>query len=192
MMCEDIIDMLDYNIPDQDKDGHFISSSRTCEPAEEFVFSKLQYMLPELQAYYQFLYKGTERIQFEWYPEGSKGDVHSENSTYVRGKWLRNRSRDLTGVLFLSDYQDKMPFDSDYEVYGGKLEFPQHKFGFNPQRGTLIVFPSDPHFINLTATALAGDAHQARIQIAAKTPLLYDVHQFPGNFLSWFKPYLGQ
>lgn len=186
LMCEDIVDMLDYNIPDQDKDGKDIPSTRSCEAAEEILFNKLQYLLPELQAYYKFIYKGTERLSFEWYPQDTKGEIHAENSTFVRGKWLRTRQRDLTAVLFLSDYQDNIPFDEEFEVYGGKLEFPQHQFGFNPQRGTLIVFPSDPHFINLTAKAVLGDAHQVRFHVAAQTPLLYDPKQFPGDFRKWF------
>jgi hypothetical protein len=138
-------------------------------------------------AYYQQAYKGTERMQFEWYPEGCTSEFVCENSEFLRQKWLRTKARDFTCILFLSDYQEKIPFEQEFEVYGGKLEFVQHKFGFNPKRGTLIVFPSDPHFINITTPILAGDLFQVRIQIAAKSPYLYNPQDFPGNYTTWFK-----
>lgn len=191
LQCEDLIDDCNFTVPDQDKEGHYVKTTKTCEAAEMAIYDRLQLLLPEIQAHYGILYKGTERIQFEMFPEGSDGKHQCENSEFSRGKWLRIRQRDLTAVLFLSTYQDEPAFDTDYEVLGGKLEFAQHKFGFNPQRGTLIVFPSDPHFINNTTPLLVGDLYQARIQIAAQSAYLYNPKDFPGNYLSWFKPLLN-
>lgn len=185
-LCEEILEICDFTVPDMDKEGHFVKTMKSNERAEAIIYERLLLLLPEIQAYYQILYKGTEPIQFEWFPEGSRGEMGAENSNFVRGKWLRTRQRDITGILFLCDFQENIPFEQDYEVYGGKLEFPQHAFGFNPQRGTLVLFPSDPHFINVTADVHVGDLYQAKIQIAAQTPLLYDPEKFPGNYLSWF------
>lgn len=191
LLCEEIIDACDFNVPDKDKEGHYIKTTKTCERAESIIYERLLLTLPEIQAHYQFLYKGTERMQFEWYAEEAKGELHSENSEFLRSKWLRCRQRDISAVLFLSDYQEQTPFDGEFEVLGGKLEFPQHQFGFNPQRGTLVFFPSAPHFINLTSEVLAGDLFQARIHIAAQTPYLYNPEQFPGNYTTWFKTLLN-
>jgi hypothetical protein len=190
MLCEDLIDLCDYNVPDQDKDGNWIKTVKTSETAEGIIYERLLLLLPELQAYYQFLYKGTERVSFEWFPQDSQGIAASENSEFLRGKWLKTRARDFTGVLFLSEYQDTPPFEEEFEVYGGKLEFPQHKFGFNPKRGTLVLFPSDPHFINITSGVFAGDLYQARLQIAAQTPYIYNPQKFPGNYTTWFRSLL--
>lgn len=187
LLCEEIIDMVNFTVPDQDKDGYDVKTAKTCDAAEEILYERLMLTIPELMAYYQQVYKGTERMQFEWFPEGSQGEFICENSEYMRNKWLRSRVRDFTGILFLCDYQDKIPFETEYEVYGGKLEFAQHRFGFNPQRGTLIVFPSDPHFINITSRILVGDLYQVRIQLAAKHPYIYDPQAFPGNYTTWFK-----
>lgn len=187
LMCEDVIDLCDFTEPDEDKEGKYIKTSKTCELAEEIIYERFRPIIPTLQAHYGIQHKGMERPQFEWFPEGSHGEPQSENSVHVRGKWLRVKPSDLTGVLFLSDYSETVPFEQEYEVYGGKLEFPQHKFGFNPQRGTLIVFPSDPHFINLTAPVAFGDLYQVRFSLVAKTPYLYQPQGFPGNYLSWFK-----
>jgi hypothetical protein len=190
LKCEDLIDTIDFNVPDTDKEGHEVKTIKYSEGAEKVIYNRIKMIMPELQAYYQFVYRGTERVTFEWFPEGSRGQHQSENSEFTRGKWLRTRGRDFSAVLFLCDYQDKVPFEADYEVYGGKLEFAQHKFGFNPQRGTLVVFPSDPHFINCTAPILAGDLYQARIHIAAQTPYLYNPQDFPGDYTKWFNSVL--
>ena len=88
--------------------------------------------------------------------------------------------------MFLSDYSENYPFDSDYEVYGGKLEFPQHDFGFNPERGTLIMYPSGPHFINAFSEVLAGDLFAARFHFGTHMPFLYNPEEFPGDYTNWF------
>lgn len=186
LMCEDIVDACNFNVPDKDREEHEIKTITRCEQAEQVIYERLQMILPELQAYYKFLYRGTEPVAFEWFPQGSSGNPQSENSEFMKGKWVRTRARDLTAILFLSDYQDKTPFEDEFEVYGGKLEFAQHKFGFNPTRGTLVVFPSDPHFINNTSPILAGDLFQARIHLAAQKPMLYNPQEFPGNYTVWF------
>lgn len=186
LKCEELLDAVDFLVPDLDKHGNYVKTRKTNDRAEALVYERLLHVLPDIQQYYSIDYKGTERIQFEWFPTGSTGEFVCENSAFVRGKWLRTKHRDLTGVLFLSDYQEKTPFEQEYETYGGKLEFAQHQFGFNPQRGTLVVFPSDPHFINMTSTVHAGHLFQARIQLAAKVPFLYDPQAFPGNYTSWF------
>lgn len=188
LACETIIDMLDFTIPDTDRQGDVVSSVRRNDQSQGMIYERLLLLFPELQAYFRFIYRGTQPVDFEWCPQGSPGvTVHSENSNFARGKWVRTQARDFTGVLFMNDYQEKIPFEHDYEVYGGKLEFPQHQFGFNPQRGTLIVFPSAPHFINLTTPIYAGDLYQARFHIAAQSPYIYQPRNFPGNYTTWFK-----
>ena len=186
MACEDVVDVLEFMTPDLDKDEHPVPTLKTSKVAEQVIYERFLQLIPQLEEYYGIDYKGMERIQFEWYPQGSAGEAHAENSNFLRGKWLRTKQRDLTAVLFLSDYQDADTLEEEFEVYGGKLEFPQHKFGFNPTRGTLVVFPSDPHFINITSGIFVGDLFQARIQLAAQIPYLYQPQDFPGNYTLWF------
>jgi len=185
--CEKIVDDLDFYSPDFDRDGNPVKMYRYREESEMTVFNRLQPLIPNLMEYYGAEYRATETIQFEYFAAGVAAEPICENSDYLRKKWVRTKDRDITGVLFLSDYNDNPPFDSEYECYGGKLEFPQHGFGFNPQRGTLIVYPSGPHFINASTTVLSGDLFQARIHMATKLPYLYDPSQFPGDYHSWFK-----
>lgn len=186
LLCEEIIDLCDFNVPDTDKEGRYIKTTKTCEPAEAILYERVQLLVPKLQDHYEFTYKGTERMMFEWFPEGSRGQFISENSERLRGKWLRTHSRDFTCILFLTDYQEQVPFEKEYEAYGGKLEFVQHQFGFRPERGTLVIFPSDPHFINITSNLIIGDLYQVRIQLVAKAPYIYNPQKFPGNYTVWF------
>lgn len=185
-LCEHFSDIIGFTDPDIDVKGNPLKMIKHNADAESVIFARLQDIIPTLEQYYGLTYKGTEQVMIEWFDQGVKGNPVCENSHYIRKKWLRTLNRDLTGILFFSDYQNSPDFDSDYEVYGGKLEFPQHGFGFNPERGTLIVYPSVPHFINATAEIQAGELYQARIQIAATQPYLYDPSKFPGDYKSWF------
>lgn len=191
LLCEEVIDLMDVTVPDTDTHGKPIPSMRHNNKAEQFIFDRLKQTLPNIQKHYNVEYRGTEKMMFEWYPQGCKDKMKSDSSDYINKQWVRTRDRDVTGILFLSDYNDSPSFDEMYEVYGGKLEFPNHNFGFNPERGTLVLFPSTPHFINVNAPVIVGDLFQVRINIATKRPFMYQPAEFPGNFLSWFPNLIG-
>lgn len=187
-ICEQIVDDLDLFTPDTDTEGNPLPVYRHHEPSEETIFNHYQNTIDYIMNYYNTDgYKGTERVMFEFYGEGTERNVHCENSSYIDKKWARTTDRDLTAVIFLSNYNEQPPFDDDYEVYGGKLEFPQHYFGFNPVRGTMIVFPSGPHFINAFAPIITGELFVARFHIATKLPYMYDPSEFPGDYRTWFE-----
>jgi len=186
MRCEDLVDECEFFVPDTDIGGTPISSRKTCETAQSIIYHRLIQDIPIIESTYSVQYRGMESMEFEWYPTESFGQVRNENSAFINNKWARINTRDFTGVLFLTDYQDNVPFDGEYEVYGGKLEFPRHGFSFNPKRGTLVIFPSDPRFSNATSHVFVGEAVQVRIQMVMTTPYKYDPRQFPGDFRSWF------
>lgn len=185
-LCDTFIDRINFFHPDVDSTGNPVKMFKFDEEIQETIYTRLMFIVPELEQYYDCKYQGTEEILTEWFDVGTIGKPQCENSHFLKNKWIRSRTRDLSAILFMCDYQNAPNFDSDYEVYGGKLEFPQHKFSFNPERGTLIVYPSDPHFINATSLVQAGELYQARIHIATKTPYLYDPSKFPGDFQTWF------
>lgn len=186
LMCEKIISALDVTIPDEDKQGKPLVSVRHNKKHEMGVFERIEPLLDEIEEHYDVEYRATERPVFEWYVEDVEDDWKCGNSEYLRKKWVRVRDRDLTGIIFLTDHQDTIPFDPDFEVKGGKLEFPQHRFGFNPERGTMVLFPSDPHFLHRTAPIAAGELFQIRFHIATAEPFLYQPTDFPGDFKNWF------
>ena len=190
LMCEEIIDQLNFVVPDEDKDGNPLPTVRTDADYELYLYNEFQRYASSIAAYFDKDVRGTTQFTFEWFPTGSKGEMHAENSMRAADKWVRVKDRDITCVVFLSDYQSTPPIDEDYEVYGGKLEFPQHGFGFNAQRGTLIAFPSVPHFINGIAPVLAGNLFLAKFHIATDSPLLYDPAKFPGSYKTWFTEFI--
>ena len=188
LMCEDIVYRLNHSFPDEDKDGQPLKTIRLNNLTEIRVLPKLEELVPKLEAYYNFETHGIESFDFEWYVEGFKPEGSKcKNFTYLNKKWKRCSDIDFTGVIFLNDYNNAMPFDPDYEVCGGKLEFYTHQFGFNPQRGTLIFFPECPNFINTTGPIEAGELTQIRFHIVPKTPYNYDMKMFPGDYRVWFK-----
>lgn len=190
LLAELIVDQLNVTTPDTDVEGKPLPMQRWDDLCEDLVFERLEKIIPDIASYYNIDYAGTERMLFEWYPPECEGsELQCENSAYLKKKWLRMKNRDVTGMLFLSSYQAKVPFDNEFEVFGGKLQFPQHQFSFNPERGTLVLYPSGPHFINATSAIYAGDLFQVRIHIAAKQPYLYNPKEFPGDYREWFKEF---
>lgn len=188
LLCEEIVTLVDFFYPDTDPDDKPVKTIKTNEQGEELIFSRFQSKIIPIMSYYDATYRGTEPMTFEWYPQGCSGDQpRCESSAYIKKKWTRIKDRDFSCVLFLSQYQERIPFDDDFEVFGGKLEFPQHGFGFNPQIGTLVIFPSGPNFINITTPIQAGDLYQARFHVATQPPYVYDSKLFQGDYTSWFE-----
>ena len=186
LLCEKLISNLNITTPDYDKQGRGIASIRHNQKNEQIVFDQVSPTIENIEQHYGVEYRGFERPTFEWYVEDIEEKWKCGNSEYLHEKWVRVRDRDLTGIIFLTDHQGTPPFDPDFEVCGGKFEFPQHQFGFEPERGTMIIFPSGPHFLHRTAPVLAGDLFQVRFHISAMEPFLYQPRDFPGDYTTWF------
>ena len=144
-------------------------------------------VVPLIESHFNVHYKNLEDISIEWFGAGAQDKLKCDNSSYVNGRWNRSALRDFSGVIFLNDYNNSIPFDNSYEVYGGKLEFPQHGFSFQPQRGTLIAYPSGPHFINYNTEIKFGDLYQVRFYIETNGFYLHSPADFPGDYTEWFK-----
>lgn len=193
LLCEEIVDSCLVEAPDTDENNQPIMNMRFNRLAELRLSEAIaEVLIPELESYYDFEYKGMHPFEIEYYPQGCKNNKQRcENSVFVatKGKksWHRTSSKDFCAVLFLKDYRDKKPLDPYYEVMGGKLQFLNHNFSIKPKRGTLVVFPGEEHFINCTSDITYGDLHQVRFYIAATKPYIYDRHKFPGDYTTWFK-----
>lgn len=189
LQCEDIIIGNNNTYPNLDKynkvqplfSGNKLAESRIIPIIEDDV-------IPVMEQHYGVEVKGVKQFIMEWYAAGYEGtnQPRCENSIFINGKWQRSNDNDFTGIIFLNDFNDAMPFDADYEVFGGQLEFITHKFSFNPQRGTLILFPGAPNFINNTAAVKAGELTQIRFHIATHELFVYDREKFQGSFETWF------
>ena len=187
-LAEDIVDALNFSNPDIDITGIPLASTKFNEDIELVIFENLQDKLQNFEEYYNVNYKGTSEMEFGILPQGYIPKPPScSNSQYIENKWKRTSNNDFTGVLFLSDFNDKPPFSSEFEVYGSKLEFKFHNFGFNPERGTLILFPSGSNFLHTFSSCIIGDAYYVKFTITCKENFVYNRHEYQGNYKTWFE-----
>jgi len=178
-------------VPTVNDEGKPQSMERHHTPSEAIIYEQFKPYAPKIEAHFDgFKYRGCEHLVFQQFPvNGEKyaEPPHCENSVFKRKKWIKVKDRDLTGVLWLKDYQESPPFNVKTQVLGGKLEFPTYNFGLQPQKGTLVIYPADPHFISLVTTILVGELQCVRFHLVAETPWIYPAEKFPGDFRSWFQ-----
>lgn len=140
----------------------------------------------ELENHFDCEYFGTHSIQFEWYPKGSKAETPRSDGYAKNNKgWIRHKEIDMTGILWLNDYNDNEDFDPSFESYGGKLEFPTFDISFTPERGSMIIFPVAPNFIHTVAGVEAGSMSLARFTIRTAKPYEYKPENFDTNPNNW-------
>lgn len=200
--CESIINDFEVKTPNFDKDGRPSKLVRSIPPerGQALLTEKIREQIPEIESRYNATYRGTEPFELIHYPENDKQPAEVPgcgNSQYVRRKWVKTKDIDLTGVIWLKDYQDKVPLDPRFEVFGGKMEFPALDFSLVPERGTLLLWPAGPHFITALSPVLIGDLYLIKVNIAISQNggmFLYQPSNFPvgkeGFIMSWFKEYL--
>jgi hypothetical protein len=186
LMCEEIISKIEVKQKIVDQDGYPEKMERFHAECEKPIFERFKPLIPEIESHYGFKYRGTESLLFQYFPVSN--DVAEKpgcaNSQFLRKKWIKTKDRDITGMLWLKDYNDEVPVDPRYEVYGGKLEFPWYGFSFQPQRGTLVLFPAYPHFITAISQILVGDLYCVRFNLSAEN-WLYQPANFPGTWQEW-------
>jgi len=176
--------------PSKDDENRPLAMERYHVPSEEVVFDAFKQHIPTLAKHYEgFVYRGTEHLVFQQFPVNGKiaEKPHCENAVFKRKKWIKIKDRDLTGVLWLKDFQDVPPFNIKTQVLGGKLEFPAYNFGFQPQKGTLVVYPACPRFISLVSQIMVGELQQIRFHICGEGIWTYNPERYPGDFRDWFK-----
>lgn len=193
LLDSDVCDKIAKDVriePLKDDDSISQSSERFHDDAESLIFNKFKELIPNLEQHFTgFKYRGTEHLVFQQFPSGSgkaAEEPHCENAVFKRKRWVKVKDRDLTGILWLKDYQETAPFDLKTQVLGGKLEFPVYNFGFQANKGTLIVYPASERFISLTTAILVGELQCVRFHICGDGIWLYDPKDYPGDFRSWF------
>lgn len=133
----------------------------------------------------------TEALFQQWFedPKHPCATHGCENAKYLRKKWVKVKDVDLVGYIWLKDFNNGVPLDPRFEVYGGKLEFAAYNFSLIPQRGTLVLFPAGPHFITAISPVLVGSYEHVKVGIKLSNDgalWLYQPEHFPGTYQDWF------
>lgn len=192
LQCEDIVNRLKHTLPNTDQKGDPTVTLKGNRLSEMRIVPVFKELLPDVEQYYNFQTKTLTPFVFEWYPTGFSGQKATcEGSKFVgkRGQskaWQKVKDYDFTAVIFLNDYNNDIDFDPYFEARGGKLEFPNHGFGFNPKRGTTVIYPCRPNFVNSIAPVELGDLNIIRFHIIAKEEYDYNMENFPGGYKEWF------
>jgi len=176
--------------PLKNDDEVFQSSEHFHEASEKIIFELFKPLIPEIEAHFNLTYRGTEHLVFQQFPASigkPAEEPHCENAVFKRKQWIKVKDRDLTGILWLKDHQETPPFDLNKHVLGGKLEFPTFTFGFLPQAGTLVIYPSNERFISLTSQILVGELQCVRFHICAEGIWIYQPSEYKGDFRTWFQ-----
>lgn len=197
LTCESIIKDIEIQQPDLDSNGDPIKTERFCLPWEQEIIERFRAIIPDIEKRYDATYRGLEKPLFQYYPENSKAPAEQpgcESSKYLRKKWVKVKDVDLVGYVWLKDYNDKVPLDPRDEVFGGKLEFPAYNFSLVPQRGTLVIMPAGPHFINTISPILLGSLYQIKLNISLRAKdgsmWFYQPSNFPGRWNDWLSEFM--
>ena len=194
-LCELIIRKLGLAVPSYDNGGKPLKHERIVNTPDLLVPIQqcIQNSVGTLEERFDATVKGMELPLFQQFFENPQVPAVShgcENSKYARKKWTKVRDIDLIGLIWLKDFNSGVPLDPNFELYGGKLEFPGYNFSLVAQRGTLIVYPATPHFITAVSPILVGSLEQIKISIKLVNQDLssweYQPSDFGGTYKDWF------
>ena len=186
--CEIIVEKYGNSLPDCNDKGVELKTILPHPLYENRIWNKLSDYFEYIESYYSVEIESLSKMHVEWYPEGCPQEpVRCENSIYTNKKWSITNKNDFTVIIFLKSFNSSKNFDTDFECYGGKLEFPNHNFGFTPIRGTAIIFPSNQYFLNATKSPEISDMFQARLHITCEKRFQYSPKSYEGNYTTWFK-----
>lgn len=187
LQCEQIADSAEFLYLDVNKVNQPIMTVKHTELAHGIIAQAIQHHREEIEEHYKASITELEPTRVQWSNETVQPVATCDNSVRIKDKWLRVHNRDLTALVFLSDYNDKAPFDGEFEVYGGKIEFPSHNFGFNPVRGTMVIYPCDPHFTHVFSKISMGELFISKTFLRLDPPLIYSPKNFPGTWQQWLE-----
>lgn len=186
--CETIVESLDTAFPNYDEEGKALKTILHLPVYQNRLWQHVSNLFDKIENYYNVEIDSITPIDFEWYPQNCADEKQRcENSIYINNKWKILNNYDFTMIVFLKDYNDTPDFDEQFECYGGKLEIINHKFSFNPSRGTAVLFPSNQYFINRTTSPELGDAFQMRLHLTCENRFKYNKDDYQGNYSTWFK-----
>lgn len=185
--CEEIVLNLKHSIPNRDSKNNPVKTFKTNQLAELRLMERVDNFLDNAETYYGFQAVNLSPFNFEWMPEGYLGEPPKpDDGIFFNGKWTKSKDIDFTLLIFLSSTKDVSISDTLMESFGGKLEFFNHNLTITPKAGTILMFPSNEHFLNTFTEVSLGNLNCIRCYITAKEPYKYSPSDFPGDYRTWF------
>lgn len=191
--CEQLAPCMELAVPQMNDDkvlSYKTTSIEFQDDIEEMLFETIDEskVIEQVEQHYGVTVRDFGQFEYQWYPMDFVGDSvpYSDAYEYHNSKWYRVKDRDFTSILFLNEFNDQSPLDPRYEVFGGKFQMINWNFSFQPQRGTLITFPSCPRFMQAVSPVTIGESHVIKFFIRTTEPYVIDVADFPGSPSTWF------
>ena len=192
LQCEDMVLRLRHTLPNTDQRGNPTVTFKSNALSEMRIHDSLDEVFDSFEAHYGVTVRTVTPMAFEWYPTGFAGQTATCEGSTVRKKrgspteWRKVKDYDFTGIIFLNDFSADTNFDGRFEVRGGKLDFPTHGFGFNPARGTVLIYPCCSNFVNAVSPVELGDSNIVRFHIVVEGEYVYNIDDYPGGYKEWF------
>jgi hypothetical protein len=185
--CLTVLDRLTLTMPSEEN-GKFIKTILGNKVISDSIIHMFSFYEEDVENYYKVELRNFSSVAVEWFPQNCRQDgVVCENSFLRNGEWKRRNANDFTAIIFLKNRNTTTEFDEETDVYGGTLQFPVQNVSIHPKMGTLVLFPSGPHFRNNTLSPQIGDMVQLRFQIVCEKPYNYSLKDFPGDYRTWWK-----
>lgn len=141
----------------------------------------------EFENHYNITIADVKNVTVEWYAEGAATTAASIHTHTLRNQqWTKASQTDFIGLIFCSEYNARPPFDSDYEVYGGQIDFPTFRVQFKPVMGTMVIFPAAANFIWGVTQPAVGDLFLVKFDIVCTQSYQYDRQRhFSTDYRTW-------
>lgn len=138
-----------------------------CDYLENKLIFSLDPLIEKIEEYFNIKVDAISAFKFETYKEGYIPEkiLKSDNSIYSNGKWVRYNDYDFSIIIALTEQNKSAKLKKEYDSYGGSILFPNHSIDIDMRRGDVIVFPSEPNFINYVNEIKLGNRIQIRIHI---------------------------
>lgn len=187
LLADEIIVNTNFNTPDLYPDDKPMVTTKFDEEFDDIISDRInKLVVPILAKHFDTSISTIHPIEIEMLVPDAHVPVHADGFNLVDNNWVKTKPWDFTAILFLSEHTNETNIDDLTQCNGGKLEFINFNFSFNPTVGTLIVFPNDPRFSNASSYVKIGECYQIRIHLQSDIMYLYDPSKFKGSPDIWF------
>lgn len=179
-LCENLLnDLIITQAVDEETPGSYISEVID-ETINILLKERLSPLFSNISERFEVTPQKIEKVVFKYFKGPcNETPFKADNSVFMSNVWVRNEYNDFTITLFLTSYYNPSEkLDTEFESLGGQLQFPQHNMSVYPDRGGIIIHPSDNHFVKNNSAVIQGTCAMIDVLISCDTLYLYDPVEF--------------